>query len=206
MENLFYELGSKYDFGWHENHSRQVIKLCKQFYKEIVAHGLLLRSSDRDMQVIEDAGFVHDIGRSSKAIGEGPHQAKSVATLKKELGPTACAEEHVQLVLYCVHHHTGDLWKKASADKEVSPDLLEHAKKLCGIFRIADALDYGLQNRVNRVSLTLDGMKVTCKIFPASAGARRGIERDEKTKAEKKADLMKEAYGLTEVSFEFTQG
>ena len=205
MENLFYELGAKYDFGWHENHSRQVIKLCQQFYKEIVAHGLLPRSSDRNMQVIEDAGFVHDIGRSSRAIGKGKHPERSVATLKEELGPTACAEEHSQLVLYCVHHHTGNFWKEASADKEVSPDLIEHAKKLCAIFRIADALDHGLQNRVDRVSLTLDGLKITCKIFPASSGASRGIDSDEKIKAEEKADLMKEAYGLTEVSFELAE-
>lgn len=205
MDNPYYNIGAKYGFGWDVDHSRQVIKLGQQLYREIVATGLLARSSGRDMQVIEDAGFVHDIGRSSKAIGVGEHNNKSVTTLKKELGPMACAEEHNQLVLYCVHHHRGEGWKEASADKEVSPNLLQQAKKLCGIFRVADALDHGLQRRVDRVSLTLDGLKLICKIFPTSAQVISSIDSDEKKQAEKKSDLMSESYGLKEVSFELAK-
>jgi HD superfamily phosphodiesterase len=205
IKNQFYELGAKYGFGWHENHSKQVIKLSKQLYDQITTLSVLPKT-DRDTQVIEDSGFVHDIGRSARAIGAGEHNERSLATLQKELGATACAKEDTQLILYCVHHHTGDLWKKASADNEVSGNLIAHAKRLCAIFRIADALDHSLQGRVDKVSLTLDGLKLTCKIFPKSAEARRGIEGDEKKQAEKKSDLMKKAYALTEVSFELAEG
>jgi hypothetical protein len=125
--------------------------------------------------------------------------------LRKELGTVGCAKEDVRLMLYCVHHHTGDLWKKAPADNEVPLNLMDRAKRLCAIFRVADALDHGLQRRVARVSLTLDGKKLTCKIFPVSTDVRRGIESDEKKQAEKKCDLMKEAYGLEEASFKLAK-
>lgn len=206
MEKIkFHELGAKYGFGWSENHCRQVIKLGQQLYKEVVALGLLPTGSDSDLQVIQDAGFVHDIGRSHKAVGEGEHNVKSVATLKKELGSMACAEEHNQLVLYCVHYHTGDEWKETHAEKEVSPDLLGHAKRLCGLFRIADALDHGLQNRVRGISLALDSTKLSCKIFAASNEARVRIKYDEMIQATKKSDLLKKAFGLKEANFEIAK-
>lgn len=206
MGSLFYDLGAKYGFGWDENHSKQVIKMGVQLYNQIAGLGMIPGASDIDKQVIEAAGFVHDIGRSLKAIGTGEHNEKSVTTLRKELGTVACEKEDIQLMLYCVHHHTGNLWKKPSADNEVAPNLIDRAKRLCAIFRVADALDHGLQRRVDSVSVTLDAKTLTCKIFPVSSEAGRGIERNEKRQAEEKSDLMKRAYGLDQVSFHLVKG
>jgi HD superfamily phosphodiesterase len=206
MRNQFYDLGTKYGFGWNEKHSNQVIKLGHQLYEKVVAVGLLPRLSTGEKQVLQDAGYVHDVGRSPKAVGEGEHNDKSVTTLKKELGSTLCAEGHTQLVLYCVGHHRGEEWKKLAADKEVPADLLGDAKRLCGIFRIADALDYGRQERVNGITLTLEGRKLTCKLFPRDARASTAIAGDEKIRAKKKSDLFREAFALKEVDFEIAEG
>jgi|WetSurMetagenome_2_1015567.scaffolds.fasta_scaffold129143_1 hypothetical protein len=204
MENQFYVLGVKYGFGLSEKHSEQVIKLGYQLYDQVVAAGLLPMPSTRDKQVIKDAGYVHDIGRNSKAIGIGHHNEKSVTTLIYEL--TTCADEHTRLVLYCVQHHRGDDWKIPDANKEVPAHLLSDAKRLCGIFRIADALDHGLQERLNKVSLYLEGSKLTCYLLPHDSSVDALIAGDEKLQAKKKADLFKEAFGLKEIDFEIVKG
>jgi HD superfamily phosphodiesterase len=200
MGNQFYVLGVKYGFGLSEKHSEQVIKLGHQLYDQLVAAGLLPVPSTRDKQVIQDAGYVHDIGRNPKAIGIGHHNEKGVTTLMSEL--TTYADEHTRLVLYCVNHHRGDDWKMPNANKEVPANLLPDAKRLCGIFRIADALDHGLQDRLSKVSLRLEGSKLTCYLSPRNSSVNAVIANDEKLQAEKKADLFKEAFGLKEVVFE----
>jgi hypothetical protein len=204
MGNQFYVLGVKYGFGLSEKHAEQVIKLGHQLYDQLVAAGLLPTLSTRDKQVIQDAGYVHDIGRNSKALGIGHHNEKSVTTSIYELA--TYADEHTKLVLYCVHHHRGDDWKMPDADKEVPANLLSDAKRLCGIFRIADALDHGLQERLNKVSLSLEGAKLTCYLSPRDSSVNAVLAGDEKLQAEKKADLFKEAFGLKEVVFEITKG
>jgi HD superfamily phosphodiesterase len=206
MENQFYVVGVKYGFGWSEKHSKQVINLGHQFYDQVVAVGLLSVSSMRDKQVIQDAGYVHDIGRNLKAKGIGEHNEKSVTTLKSELGSTTCADEYTQVVLYCVRHHRGDDWRKLAANRKVPAHLLSDTKRLCGIFRIADALDHGLQERVRKVSLILEGLKLTCYLLPRDSRGDAAIAGDEKLQAKKKADLFKEAFGLKEVAFEIAKG
>jgi len=199
--NQFYDVGKKYGFGWNEKHSSQVIKVALQLYDEVVKAGLLTSPSAEEKQVLQDAAYVHDIGRSSTAVGRGKHNEKGVTTLKKELGSAQCAEVHTQLVLYCVAHHRGYEWRKLAADKEVTAHLLGDAKRLCGIFRVADALDHSLQERVNGVSLNLEGRELTCTILPRDATPSAAIAGDEEILAEKKSDLFKEAFALKELYF-----
>lgn len=211
MGNIqFYDLGRKYGFGWPVSHCEQVIKLGRQLYDELVARRLLV-SSDADLQVITDASFVHDIGRSQEAIGKGEHNEKGLATLKKELGSAASEDEHNQLVLYCVYHHRGVLWKEASSDKEVSPHLLARAKCLCGIFRIADGLDHGPPFDKPVMGVKLESLgdaidAIVCQVEPRSKKEKGRVERYCDHTRREKTDLFKQAFGLREVYFGITNG
>jgi hypothetical protein len=89
MSNLFYNLGAKYGFGWHENHAKQVIKLCMQLYNQIAVLEMLLGASDIDTQVMRLLGLCMTSVTVRKPLGRVNIMSEARLLCEKNLAPWA---------------------------------------------------------------------------------------------------------------------
>jgi len=185
------EIGAEYNYGRGKEHAKQVAKLALQFRDELVRLHMLSRSTS-DEYIVKAAGFLHDIGVDSNAIGEGGHNERSYKTLVKELNPEELAKEETRIILDCILFHRNTLWRDW---RRMTPKKSEHGMRLAAAFRIADALDRSLGQLVRGISLTRVGSKIVCEILPVKAGAIDVLERCEKPRASKKSDLFKDVFG-----------
>lgn len=135
------------------------------------------------MLLAKAVALAHDIGRNPDAIGEGEHNRRSFETLRNELIGSPLNENEVVIIQYCALFHTGDEWRDTAIPRK--PEI---TKKLAAILRIADSLGYGLAQKVEDVSITLEGDRIVCKVFA------RGPAELELRRARQKSDLFQDAY------------
>jgi exopolyphosphatase/pppGpp-phosphohydrolase len=182
------QIAEKYKYGkngWNKNHAEKVATLTQSILKQF-ANLNLVASEDADLLLARAVALPHDIGRNDNAKGERweEHNVRSFKTLREELRGGPLDEDEATVIQYCALFHTGNEWRNTIVPRK--PDL---TKKLAGILRIADSLDYGLSQIVKDVVATLQPEQMTFKVI-ASGPVGGEIKR-----AEQKKDLAEVIYG-----------
>lgn len=184
-------LGAKYNYGRGKEHAQQVANLALQLWNELVKLNILSPSAS-DKYILKASGYLHDIGVSPKAKGEGGHNERSCKTLSDQLSPQDLATEETKIILDCILFHRDNLWQ---GWRGIIPKKSEHGMKLAAIFRIGDALDRSLHQVVKDIALRLHEPDLICEISPARPSAANTIKAYEKPRAKEKSDLFKDVFG-----------
>lgn len=162
--------------NWPAAHSREVARLALQLFdgtREL--HGL----DDSDRELLEDASFLHDIGEHVSTDGHHKHGAYLV----EHGGLRGFDPEEVHLLAAIVRwHRRGE--PKTSEDRFGALDAAdqERVRILVALLRIADGLDRGRTQVVDRVdvrvtpSLVLLGVRARGNVELELWGARRKRE------------------------------
>lgn len=180
-------IAEKYAYGhgrWNKDHAEKVSILTQRILQQFANLNLVARENE-DLLLARAIALPHDIGRNPNAKGQGEHNQRSFETLKEELSGSPLNEDEVIVIQYCALFHTGGEWRHT-----IVPRKPELTKRLAGILRIADSLDYSLSQEVQDVVVTLQHGKI---IFKVIASGRADVEMD---RAREKSDLLKDVYGL----------
>ncbi len=180
-------IAEKYNYGnngWNKEHADKVAQLTQRILQQFTKLKLV-DEKEADLLLAKAIALPHDIGRNPKAVGYGKfeHNMCSFLTLKEELKGGPLNEEEAIIIQYCALFHTGDKWNHTAI-----PQKTEVTKRLAGILRIADALDYELDQRVRDATLTVRKNEVVCKVI-ASSPTDEEIRR-----AYKKSDLFVQVF------------
>lgn len=182
------QIAEKYKYGkngWDKNHAEKVATLTQSILRQF-ANLSLVPSEDTDLLLARAVALPHNIGRNDNAKGEREekHNMRSFKTLREELRGSPLDEDEATVIQYCALFHTEDEWRNTPVPRK--PGL---AKRLAGILRIADSLDYGLSQIVKDVVVTLQPEQMIFKVI-ASRPADREINR-----AKQKKNLAEVVYG-----------
>ena len=195
------KLGMKYNYGWSKEHAQRVASFSLQLRKELVKLNLL-SPLHSDEYVLTVAGYLHDIGRNSSAIGTGKHNERSYETLKQELEPEELTKDETMMILDCVLFHTGRHWETW---QKMEPKRSKHGMKLAAIFRIVDGLDRGLPSApIKEVYLKKADNKIICEVVPASNTESNQNNEFINHPVIEKAKLFREIFNL-DISFEVSE-
>ena len=177
------------NYGRGKEHSYQVKRLALGIYDELNRLGILdIREGEK---VIEAAALLHDIGWPQEPHNESAFDILTTE-IPKRLQSEPLSEQELSAILYCVLWHRDDKFPKRGDVEIVNPS---HIEKLASIIRVADALDHGLHQRVDKVRLELNDNRLIFKVI-----AHKDI-CDELGRAKEKSDLLKKAFNLEEVKF-----
>lgn len=183
-------IAEKYNYGnngWNKEHADKVAQLTQRILQQFTKLKLV-DEKEADLLLAKAIALPHDIGRNPGAVEhrkyKDEHNISSFLTLKEELKGSLLNEDEAIVIQYCALFHTGDKWKHT-----VVPRKAELTKRLAGILRIADALDYELDQRVRDVTLTVQKNEVVCKVIASSATV------EEIRRAYKKSNLFVQVFG-----------
>ena len=137
------DFGAKYDYGWGIGHASKVTQLALKLWHELTQELNLPKDTITPLAI---AGILHDIGRR---IGDGRchHEKSYKEILSSEELKVILSEEELKLAALLTLHHrtkTGD----PREDPRTPKELAEVIAKLAGILRVADALDWSLNQAV----------------------------------------------------------
>lgn len=183
-------LAKSLNYGSGPAHSKQVEKLSLKIYRELIKSKLLVTSTN-DRLILSAAALLHNIGLPSE-----PHNKVAFDILVEKIPGISSLDslppQDLSAILYCVLWHRGNKFKKRAGIK-ISQQ--SHTKKLASIVRVADALDRSFQQIVEDVTLKSadNSLEFIVKSKPPAD--------EERERAAEKADLMKEAFDLQNVSF-----
>lgn len=189
--NVLRKLARDKKFGRGSSHANQVKKLALRIYEGLVITGMLSDAKGNKM-ILEAAALLHDIGLPNEPHNEAGFDLLA-NVLPQLLSADLLPDDESSTLLYCTLWHRGSTFAKRGAVEIADP---VYTRKMAAIIRVADALDRTLSQLVEDVSIRLDGTRLTCSVF-----SQRFVET-EIERAKEKSDLMKQAYGLTGVSFE----
>lgn len=123
--------------GWREGHSRQVARLALRLFDQTRSlHDL----SDTDRELLEYAGFLHDIGEHVSSEGHHKHTAYLIENGRlRGFAP----DEVCMLTTLGRYHRSGE--PKASFEPfgRLDAPARERTRALIAILRLADGLDRG---------------------------------------------------------------
>jgi hypothetical protein len=181
-------IAEKYAYGhdrWNKEHAEKVAALTQRILQQF-AILRLVRSEDSDLLLARAIALTHDIGRNPNAIGRGEHNQRSFETLGKEFSGTHLDCDEGLVIQYCALFHTGDDWRHTAIPRK--PEL---TRKLAGILRIADALDYQLSQKVIDVTITSSGQEKEIKFKIIASES----DDEEINRATVKKDLAEVVFG-----------
>jgi len=177
------EVGEKYNYD--KAHSQQVARLALLLFDQMRdLHGL----SDRYANLLHAAAMLHDIGLF---IAYEKHHKHSYYLIKSS-GPNSFDPIELDLIANIARYH-----RKAHPSpkhlpfSQLSAVQQDAVRKLSAILRVADALDYGRQSKVQSVECVRPLPRV---LSIRLQGA--GDMSDEIRSAQDKALLLNEVYGL----------
>jgi len=180
------EVGEKYNYD--KTHSQQVSRLALALFEQLrELHNL----PDKYSGILHAAAMLHDIGLF---IAYPKHHKHSYYLIKSS-GPSSFDSIDLDLIANIARYHRkAHPTPKHLPFSQLSPAQQDVVRKLTAILRIADALDYGRQCKVQTVhcrrtrpkllSIRLEGI---------------GDMRDERREALQKSKLLNEVYRLETV-------
>ena len=150
----------KYDYGQGVGHASKVAQLALKLWRSLAPELSLPENTITPLAV---AAILHDIGRS---IGDGrEHHVKSCKAIlaSKELREVLSEKELMLAALLALYH------RKEPSDPREDPKIpgkvAETLARLTGILRIADALDYTLNQAVKDIEAHIIKDKVKIKVY-----------------------------------------
>jgi len=163
-------VGRKYDFGRGRDHAFLVRKLALRIQKQMASMGLPAERESRSL--LESAALLHDIGASVSNNRDNNHHEHSRNLLLRE-----GLDEVAQLAYF--HRSRPDPRDHNAPERII---------RLSAILRLADALDYSLDQRVLDVLLSRDGDVIYFEVL--------ATEKPILTSFRKKKTLFEEVFGV----------
>jgi len=188
------KLAEDRDYGSGPAHSKQVEKLTLEIYGGIVSLGLLTESNN-DRRILSAAAWLHNIG-----VPADKHNQVAFDRLRTDIPAALITDplpaKDLSAILYCVLWHRGNKHKSRADVKIIRRP---HVTKLAAILRVADALDRSFTQKIDDVSVTRNENSLEFKLSSSYPVV------DEIERAQEKANLLIEAFGLKEISFKIDQ-
>ena len=132
---------------WHENHSRHVTKLALVIFDALKTE---LKLNDSDRELLEYAGYLHDIGYY---ISHSAHH-KHALYLIRNADLKGFKEDEIEIIANVARYHRRSTPKKRHAEYWKLPaELRSRVKKLAGILRVADGLDRSHYQNVTELNV-----------------------------------------------------
>jgi len=140
-----FELLRKYN--WHEKHSRHIAKLALQLFDTLRDE---LELSEEDRELLEYAGYMHDIGYH---ISHRKHH-KHALYLIRYADLKGFTEDEINIMANVARYHRRSTPKKRHKRfrKMDKPDQ-KRIKKLAGLLRVADGLDRSHYQNVQQLEI-----------------------------------------------------
>ena len=155
-----FELLRKCD--WHEQHSTHVTKIALKLFDELQKE---LNLPDSDRELLEYAGYMHDIGYY---ISHRKHH-KHALYLIRNADLKGFKEDEIDLMANVARYHRRSTPKKRHKRfRKLDKHLKRRVKKLAGILRVADGLDRSHFQNVKKVEINNDDEELTLFITTES--------------------------------------
>ncbi len=170
-----------YDVG----HSRQVSQLALNlFYQTQTLHKL----PEKYASILHAAAMLHDIGMF---IADGKHHKHSYYLIKSS-GMKSFSKPDLELVANVARYHRkAHPSQKHLGFSQLSPLDKDVVRKLSALVRVADALDFRREQRVESVSCTLDKSRTLTMAVASATNIK-----DELEWATKKGKLVQEVFNV----------
>jgi len=177
------EVGEKYNY--EKTHCRQVSRLALALFDQLRdLHNL----PEKYSAILHAAAMLHDIGLF---IGYRKHHKHSYYLIKSS-GPRSFDPIDLDLVANIARYHRkAHPTPKHLPFSQLSPAQQDVVRKLSAILRLADALDYGRQCKVQNIQCQRTRPKLLSIRIEGS-----GDMTDELRSAIDKTSLMNEVYGV----------
>ncbi len=196
------QIAKDYDYGWGQpgglRHAKQVTCLALKMFDELLHLRLPHGEASSDRTLIQAASYLHDIGRSKKAMGKGEHNEKGFETLRQvipqRMTSQPLTEDELGILFYCVLFHRGHDFSERRGVCLTEP---QRMKRLAAILRIADGLDHGppFDAPVGEVNLRMEGDITICQVVPNPRSVENRVKAYMNHTEREKVDLFQEVYG-----------
>jgi exopolyphosphatase/guanosine-5'-triphosphate,3'-diphosphate pyrophosphatase len=174
-------------------HSQHVSQLAVNLFYQLQAlHNL----PERYAGILHAGAMLHDIG---EFIADAKHHKHSYYLIKSS-GMTSFNKLDLELVANIARYHRkAHPSQKHLGFSQLTPTNQDVVRKLSALLRVADALDFRREQRVESVSCALNRSKILTLAIASSANAN-----DEIRWASKKGELIREVFNL-ELEFKKTK-
>jgi exopolyphosphatase/guanosine-5'-triphosphate,3'-diphosphate pyrophosphatase len=170
-----------YDVG----HSRQVSQLALNLFYQLQS---LHRLPEKYASILHAAAMLHDIGLF---IADGKHHKHSYYLIKSS-GMKSFSKPDLELVANVARYHRkAHPSQKHLGFSQLSPVEQDVVRKLSSLLRVADALDFRREQRVESVSCIVDKSKTLSMMVASTANIK-----DELEWAAKKGKLIQEVFNV----------
>lgn len=172
-------------YSYDVAHSRQVSQLALNLFYQLQP---LHKLAEKYASILHAAAMLHDIGLF---IGDGKHHKHSYYLIKSS-GMKSFSKLDLELVANIARYHRkAHPSQKHLGFSQLSPVDQDVVRKLSSFVRVADALDFRREQRVESISCALDKSKSLTISVAAAANVR-----DELEWADKKGKLIQEVFHL----------
>ncbi|MFH0955570.1 MAG: HD domain-containing protein [Candidatus Micrarchaeota archaeon] len=134
----------------------RIIAIAKDSYEDedykyhilpVVKNALILgKKLNADLEVVEAAAYLHDIGRATKRVNfvkENEHHITGAAETKKILEELRCPDAFVQKVCHCVLAHRG---RKGPDPETLEAKIIANADAMAHFDTFLDLFDFFLKS------------------------------------------------------------
>ena len=151
-----FEMAIRYD--WDEVHAQQVANFALELFDELkMLHDL----GDRERELLEYAGLLHDVGYHISRSGHHKHALYLIQNGELR----GFSPEEVQIIAHVARYHRKSLPKPTHASfYEMSASAQHITLHLAAMLRIAEGLDRSRFQHVHIVSVTIDRADIHIRI------------------------------------------
>jgi exopolyphosphatase/pppGpp-phosphohydrolase len=165
-------------------HGRQVARLALMLFQETQT---LHRLDQRSALLLERAALLHNAGM---LIAHRAHHKHSFALISSTPLPDVSQEERHEIACIARYHRRALPSKRHPEYAQLDKPARQRVKRLAALLRIADALDYGHDGRVELVRGEIEAEAVRFFVI-----AQHGLHPDEEVaRARLKADLFQQVF------------
>lgn len=165
-------------------HARQVARLALMLFQETQP---LHQLDQRSALLLERASLLHNAGM---LIAHKAHHKHSFALISSTPLPDVSQEERHEIACIARYHRGALPSKRHREYAQLDKPARRRVKRLAALLRIADALDYGHDGRVEQVQAEIEAEAVRFFVI-----AQHGLHADEEVaRAHQKADLFEEVF------------
>lgn len=184
--SLIDAIGMKYNYGRGIKHASKVTELSVKLWKELNNY---LKLNEHQGLILASSSILHDIG-IYRSLKNHHKYALELIENEKEMLNRLFTNEEITLIKWSAYYHRIEAGDPKDNDG-LRQDLKEDVRICSAILRIADALDYTLNQSVKDIKISKKDeryiFKVYCEIpYEWSILIRRALE---------KSSLLKEVIG-----------
>ena len=165
-------------------HARQVARLALILFQEAQP---LHQLDKRGALLLERAALLHNAGM---LIAHRAHHKHSFALIRNTPLPDVSEEERHEIACVARYHRRALPSKRHPEFAQLDKPARKRVKQLAALIRIADALDYGHDGRVELVQAEIEEEAVRFFVI-----AQHGLHADDEVaRARQKADLFEDVF------------